>query len=187
MILNSNSLSINEKFGPAGLWCWIEEGDNKYYQIAYYCITWIVVMLNTIFVTLLIWNLRQLNCNDDMIGRYINKLKLYPLIQIISLVPATINRINSLIGNPDYFWMMIIQVIFDSLTGLIFSVVYGFNPNVRTIVYDFFQGFCTKKPNEEEMNNNLDDSVSIDHPNRFRSDSIKMYDDNIITGQHEHN
>lgn len=123
-----------------------------------------------------------------MIGRYINKLKLYPLIQIISLVPATINRIICLCGKEEVFWLMVIQIVFDSLTGLIFSLVYGFNPNVRTIVYDFFQGFCcAKKPNEDEISNNLDDSVSIDHPNRFRSDSIKMYDDNIITGQHDNN
>lgn len=109
------------------------------------------------------------------------------MIQIISLVPATINRIISLCGKDDIFWLMVIQIIFDSLTGLIFSIVYGFNPNVRTIVYDFFHGLCTKRPNEDQINNNLDDSVSIDHPNRFRSDSIKMYDDNIITGQHDNN
>jgi hypothetical protein len=173
------------KFGPAGVWCWIQSENNKSFQIAYYSLTWVVVFLNLIFVSLLIWNLRQLNCNDDMIGRYINKLKLYPMIQIISLVPATVNRIITLCEKEEVFWLMVIQIVFDSLTGLIFSIVYGFNPNVRTIVYDYFKGFCTKNLSEDQIENDLDDSVSIDHPNRFRNNSIKMYDDNIITGQHE--
>jgi len=122
-----------------------------------------------------------------MIGRYINKLKLYPMIQIISLVPATINRIISLAFHKEIYVLMMIQVIFDSLTGLIFSIVYGFNPNVRTIVYDFFTGFCRKKNAVDDIDNSLNDSDSIDHPNRFRNDSIKMYDDNIITSQHDGN
>lgn len=108
------------------------------------------------------------------------------MIQIVSLIPATINRIISLNQDKDYFWLLVIQIIFDSLTGLIFSIVYGFNPNVRTIIYDFFHGIFQKKSNED-INNILNNSDSIEHPNRKRNDSLKIYDDNIITSQHENN
>lgn len=180
------------EFGQAGIWCWIKSGkDDKYiyYQIAYYILTWIIVLLNTLFVILLIWNLRQLNCNDEIITRYVNKLKLYPIIQIISLIPATINRIISLSSeNKHFFCLMVFQVIFDSLTGLIFSIVYGFNPNVRKLIHDYFTGiFSKKKELKENENNNLNDSDSLepDHPNRFRSDS-KIFDDNVVTSQAEY-
>lgn len=67
---------------------------------------------------------------------------------------------------------MIIQVVFDSLTGLVFSIVYGFNPNIRAIIYDFFTGFCSKENLIESESN---DSDSIDHSNRRRIDP-KSYD-----------
>ncbi len=78
---------------------------------------------------------------------------------------------------------MLIQVIFDSLTGLAFSLVFGFNPNIRTLIYDFFVGIFKKKNKINDINNNLNDSDSLDHPNRYRSDSIKICDDNISQTQ----
>ena len=172
------------KFGRAGVWCWIKESEDngsKDLQIAYYIITWFIVILNTIFVVLLIWNLKKIDYSDEMINRYVNKLKLYPIIQIISLIPATVNRIICLAREGEQiFVLVIIQVIFDSLTGLIFSFVYGFNPNVRTIIFDFCTNLCGKKKNENEIENGLNESDSFDHPNRYRSDSIKIYDDHMI-------
>ena len=176
---------MNAKFGQAEIWCWIDS-EFKAYQLAYYIVTWIIVILNTIFVVLLIWNLKQLNCNDEMIKRYINKLKLYPIIQIVSLIPATINRIMYYFYDiKNIFWMAVLQIIFDSLTGLIFSIVYGFNPNVRTIIYDFMERICSKKKNVNPLDkeNSFDDSASIDHPNRYRNDSLKSYQENVLHSQ----
>ena len=176
---------MKAEFGPAEIWCWIRTTkDDKYngFQLAYYILTWIIVFLNTVFVILLIWNLKQLNCNDEMISRYINKLKLYPIIQILSLIPATVNRIMYyFFDRGDIFWLGVLQIIFDSLTGLVFSILYGFNPNVRTIICDFVKGICSKKENVNKIDNSLDDSASIDHPNRYSSESTKLYEENLIT------
>jgi hypothetical protein len=116
-----------------------------------------------------------------MVCRYINKLKLYPIIQIVSIIPATINRVlYYFFDKKDLFWLAVIQIIFDSLTGLIFSIVYGFNPNVRKIIYDLLIRIFLKKKKDNifDKDNSISDSDSIDHPNRFRNSSLMLYNDN---------
>jgi hypothetical protein len=105
-----------------------------------------------------------------MINRYINKLQYYPIVQIICIFPATVNRIMYYYFDHNYvFWMSLIQIIFDSLTGLIFSIVFGFNPNVIMIICEFKEKICSKKKkkNPFDREDSSSDSSSINQPIRY--------------------
>jgi hypothetical protein len=104
---------------------------------------WIILSLNIYFVARLVCLLRkELQDDEELINRYTSKLKWYPLIQIISLLPATISRLYYLATRDNNFYLVLIQCIFDSLTGLMFSLVYGFNPSVRAALVELCRKFA---------------------------------------------
>ena len=155
------------------------------FQIIFYVIIWVIIILNTIFVTLLIKNIKKLNIQDDVIDKYISKLKLFPIIQILSVIPATVNRIIAITMNGKIiFELMMLQIICDSLTGLVYSIIYGFNPNVKSIINDFFEDLFKKKDIEiENLNdeNNKDSRIST---KTLRKNTTKRtFDDRMITNE----
>lgn len=138
-------------------------------------------------MTLLIKNLKKLNIQDEVIDKYISKLKLFPIIQILSVIPATVNRIIAMtMDGKIIFELMILQIICDSLTGLVYSIIYGFNPNVKSIINDFFQDLFKKKVIEieivnEENNKDLRNSSKILRKNTTK----RTFDDRMITNEEQ--
>ncbi len=141
---------LTQTYGPSGVFCWIATQANtpgtKSLTIIYYTFTWLIILLNTFFVIKLILQLRdELKSEIELVDRYTRKLRLYPLVQIISYIPCTINRIYNLSTGGDNFYLMITQIIFDSLTGLMFSFVYGFNASVKKNLSECCVLLCCKK------------------------------------------
>ncbi len=132
------------------MFCWIATQANtsttKTLTTIYYCFTWLIILLNTFFVVKVILLLKkELRSERDLVDKYTRKLRLYPLVQIVSYIPATVNRIYNLSSGRDNFSLMMIQIIFDSLTGLMFSVVYGINASVTKAVCECCESLCCKK------------------------------------------
>ncbi len=115
---------------------------------------------------LLIIKLKKLDGNDEMIKRYISKIQYYPITQIVCLIPKTINLLIYYFDKNFIFWMLIIQIIFDSFAGLIFSILFGFNPNVIMIIYEFKDRIFSKKKKQNplDIEDASSDSSSINRP-----------------------
>jgi hypothetical protein len=107
----------------------------------------VLILFNCFFVIRLIIVLKQeLKNDEDLIEKYTSKLKWFPIIQIISFIPATINRSYEWISGNNSFFLTLIQLIFDTSTGLMFAVVYGFNPAVKQALSECFCSmFCKKR------------------------------------------
>lgn len=156
--------------GPAGLFCWIVvNSDSKQARIAiiaYYAITWFIIVLNIFFVVRVIILLkRELRGEDHLIRKYTNKLTMYPLVQIICFLPTTANRIYILATNKELFFLWYLNAIFDALTGLMFTLVFGFNSSVRNVLIDCIRKICCKKKNKVQcdlVNKTSDSEDNID-------------------------
>ena len=105
---------------------------------------------------------RELKSEEELVRKYTNRLKWYPLVQVISFMPATINRVYNLATNQENFGLLLIQGIFDSLTGLMFALVFGFNSSVKKSFCDCIKLFCCKKRKvaEFDINNNSTETIS---------------------------
>jgi hypothetical protein len=141
---------FTQTYGPSGVFCWIATQANtpgtKSLTIIYYIFTWSIILLNSFFVIKLILQLRdELKCEKELVDKYTRKLRLYPLVQIVSYIPCTINRIYNLSSGGDNFYLMMSQIILDSLTGLMFSFVYGFNASVKKNLSECCTLLCCKK------------------------------------------
>ncbi len=176
----------NDAFGHSGVFCWIqtENGNplNENLIIIYYSLTWFIIFLNCIFVIKVIVQLhKELKNEQDLIDKYTNKLKWYPIVQIISYIPCTIRRIYGLYSPNDNFWILLFQGIFDSLTGLMFALVYGMNVSVKNTVHEFLLKFLGRKKvnlrKESSISEDMEGNLT-DIPNRL-SRSLTYLDESF--------
>lgn len=180
-------LFITKANGSTGIWCWIEETTtaNKIFIILYYCFLWIIIGLNIFFVVKLIYILRkELKYDDDLIDKYTNKLRMFPIIQIVSVLPATINRIYAMANGKEMFAMSLITTICDSTTGLFFSIVYGFNPSVKKALHDTWRKIlrrtATAASNQEQFSIEVN-RHSYDTDGKKRS--LTSLEENVLTDE----
>ena len=64
---------------------------------------------------------------------------------IICVLPSTINRLYTLITGNDSIYLIYIQTVFDSLTGLIVSVIFGLSPAVKDSIKYLCRSIFMKK------------------------------------------
>lgn len=72
----------------------------------------------------------QPELNSDDVIRYTTKLRRYPIVLIITVVPLGIFRIFELYDNDFIFPLEIIQTIIDSSRGILFVIFFGLTPSV---------------------------------------------------------
>ena len=111
----------------------------KLLLIIFYSICWFTVILNIYFFARTKCLLKkELGDDLDLINRYISKLKWFHIVQIMSLLPVTVNKLYYLTSNDKNFILSIIQGIFDGLTGLFFSLLYMNHPSVKNAINELF-------------------------------------------------
>jgi hypothetical protein len=173
--------------GPSGFICFIALFDynpkEMAYTIIFYAWTWLIILFNCFFI-IKVMNLLKSELKDDqnLVDKYSNKLKLYPLVQIISFIPATINRIYNMCTNNDNFTLTLIQCIFDNSDGLMFAFVYGFNNTVRGAISDSFKGIILKFRRGRSGNpaTELEDNNSSKCTNSDNRRTLSFIDDSFM-------
>ena len=125
-------------------WCWIylqdDVLDSKFYrELAYRLTTYylplfiviIIILANYLSVISAIKKSESFFGSNSKVGEaMILKLKLYPLILIISVLPVCILRISSIWIYPTWYFTMISGG-FLSIGGFLNSIVYGLTQDVR--------------------------------------------------------
>ena len=74
---------------------------------------------------------------------------------------------------------MMTQVVFDSLTGVMFSVVYGFNSSVKKAVGDCLKTLCCDKTKQDERKRS-ESLNSVESRNKL-SKSLTHLDETLYT------
>ena len=137
-------LSTNS-YGDAGAWCWIHSktwAETTAWRFTiFYVPLWIAIAFNGYVYWLTTKTLRRLLDvsssveGDDAPQRLealIDRLKYYPLILIICWTLATINRIDNSIHKRQLYALALSSRLFTTLGGLLNSLAYGVNGQVRT-------------------------------------------------------
>ena len=166
-------------FGKSGAWCWLkieDKSENKiiFVIISYGCM-WIFIILNLYFIIKVILTLKSNQKSEEekiLVDKIIKKLRLYPIIMIICIVPATINRLYNLSNNQEIAILFYIQTFFDSLQGLLFAIIFGIDSSIKEVIKQFcstlFKNksstYTTEKSNESESRNynNFESFISIE-------------------------
>jgi len=158
---------INDHYGPAGAWCWIsKQSDNSvawrfatYYIPVYVCIIGLFVVYSYIFITIR----RQIKRWDGMYSAEaerskalmkedIKPLMWYPVVYLLTTICPLIHRIHNAVSSKPNFTLLLLQVIFSPLVGVLNAVVFGMDRetlnrlNLTQMKVAFMQHSGAKKP-----------------------------------------
>ncbi|OMJ88257.1 hypothetical protein SteCoe_9842 [Stentor coeruleus] len=119
-------------------WCWIKDECLKFFVL--YLPLWLVIITNTGIYMVVI---KHLKLASDMhpelkhLGiSMIRKLRMYPIILIISFLPVTMYRIFEFFKADDdkNETFIIVAGMFTCLNGFFNAIVYGCTKNVRNVL-----------------------------------------------------
>ncbi len=174
-------------YGPSDGWCWLDlSSSNKErntlinkFMIIYFCFIWLVVILNSYFILIVIINLHKLKSeeNSQFINRITSRLKWYPVIITILLIPSTVNRVLNLTMNIKLDILIYIQTIADSIQGLIFVLVYTLSPEVKQALAQMCKKYFRKDKTSlyyQSTNRNSQESLNYfsEYDTRKQSQNI---------------
>jgi uncharacterized membrane protein YhaH (DUF805 family) len=132
---------ISQAYGYSQGWCWIDDQDHDYlYRILCFYLILVLIFLFNLLIYIRVWKkiydevLFSLHDeeanqqNSDLVVR----LKLYPLVLLISYLPVLCKRIYETIhpGN-SIFWLTWTGGVMMSLLGFFDALVYGLGRDVR--------------------------------------------------------
>lgn len=164
----SLSSYITGIIGYSGYWCWMDMTTNfnvaRIIYIMAFSFFWSLFFVSFYFIRNVIIFLEK-NYTDktekEIIYKYIKKIRLYPMIQVMCMIPCTLNRFIQLFGQHFIIFDYLI-VIFFSIQGFLYALVFGFNPFIKDRLKEFFQKYCNcclgedqEKKGKEELTTEL--------------------------------
>ena len=149
---------FSDMIGPSGNWCWIKTTDKDtkgfVYVMIVYGIMWLMFFISVCLIVKVVHFLKNLYISQDekeLIIKYTTKLRVFPLIQMLTLIPCTVQRSLDFFGIKIWDWSEYLIIILISSQGFLYAIVYGFNPKVRNKLSQFVQKFiCCRKHEEKE-------------------------------------
>lgn len=118
-------------------WCWLK--NDLYKIILLYVPLWLIIILNSIIYMIVIRKVKsefEVYKEINSLGKsIIRKLRMYPILLIVSFTPVTILRIFETINQSHSENLVIISGIFTCLNGFLNAMVYGCTRQVRELVF----------------------------------------------------
>lgn len=144
-----------KQMGDSGMWCWIKNEDTSgiVFQWIDFCLAYASGIINLTFSIRVISFFNKdntLNPEEKKIGKkLIYKLIRFPIIQLISILPATINRIVALAYKSKIDILFYISLFFECSQGLLIIITYWINEGML----EHFR-LCLKKNEDSSLNPN---------------------------------
>jgi len=145
----------------------------------YYSLNWLFIFINAFYIYKILNLLQYPNYNEReklIIDKYASKLKTYPIVLLICYIPATINRIYTLITGDENFYLYFLHQFFGSLQGFFFAISFGLNSQIQMVIVKIFRKLCGNKQKPKsgkDLNNKLcqDDKEISDYSLQNNSNS----------------
>ena len=80
----------------------------------------------------------------ELIIRVTSRLNLFPIVQIICLLPSTINRFLEIFDLNSIYFDYFVVILINSM-GILYGIIYCLNPNVRDKIRLVFKISCCLK------------------------------------------
>ncbi|PIK35738.1 putative cyclic AMP receptor-like protein A isoform X2 [Apostichopus japonicus] len=137
---------IGDNYGPAGAWCWIQEGSDVWRFVIWYIPLFITIGVLFVLYLMIIYKVNRQDgrwvgsYNPDnerqrqILKEYIRPLKAYPLIFLLLSIFPLINRMQNAFsksGDP-VFALSLLHAASSPLQGFVNAVVYGMDPETRS-------------------------------------------------------
>ncbi|KAJ8038413.1 Cyclic AMP receptor-like protein A [Holothuria leucospilota] len=137
---------IGNHYGPAGAWCWVQEGDDVWRFAVWYIPLFLLIGVMFIVYIIIVYRVNrqaglwQGSYSPDqerqraMLKEFVKPLKIYPLIYMILFIFPLINRLQNAISKSSepIFAITLLHAVSSPLHGFINAVVYGLNPDTRS-------------------------------------------------------
>lgn len=125
-----------DAYASSSGWCWIKDNKLRFYVL--YFPLWIVIMLNTTIYMFVVKHVRfESNLHPELhnLGlSVIRKLRMYPVLLIVSFLPAALLRSLQFLGFETSETFVVIAGAFACLNGFFNAIVYGCTQNVRYVL-----------------------------------------------------
>jgi hypothetical protein len=167
-----SSACINA-IGENGKWCWIDKKFSTSLALLDYLAAWILIIMNIIFACLTMKITNENLHSEEIKNRkeYVKKLSRYPMISFLCWIPATTNRIISMleyVNNTDYdlgFYFEIVNIILFSIQGLLYAIVsftsVESGKNLKYILSKLCCVSCCKKKIDDKPHDDLTEYLSV--------------------------
>ena len=139
------------QMGNSGVWCWIKNKDisGQILQWVSFILAYSSGLINLTFsIRLFIYFTKKKIIEPEEAKKrkgIISKLLRYPIIQIISIFPSTINRIYAVITEKNSIVLGDISLFFEWFQGIFIIITFWINEGFLT----FFTQCCPKKEEQE--------------------------------------
>ncbi len=153
---------LADVLGPSGNYCWIDTDSPRSHKSSkdtlkdvfswiIYSFVWVLIIINFILNYSTIRLLNNLNVSLDekkKIRAFSCKLIRFPIIQIICVIPGTVNRFIAIFYTSSNIPVLqSLQLYFTLTEGLLFAIAYGYNDNVRSILVNTIEKYCCCRNN----------------------------------------
>jgi len=127
-------LYVENAYGAAGQWCWLDVNSYEWRLIAGYIPLWLVWIYSVLVYIRLVYHIRKVFTNNDIPisvktdTRVLRKFLLIPFFFILLNFWGSINRITEMVTQKpqSIFWLILFQAICDPLHGFVNGCLYGF-------------------------------------------------------------
>lgn len=122
----------------------------KVFVLVYFCSEWLIILLNVYFICSIFSFIR--NCSDlleEEKSKYTEKLGWYPIVQICTLTPTSLNRFYMIATHRTNFWLMLVHVVIARSRGILFAVCFGYNSSVKRIIGIYYNRIFNRNSNIE--------------------------------------
>jgi len=179
-------LWLTHRLGDADLWCWILPGQDAYRFGMFYIPLSLVIVYNVITYFMVTRKLKKeqklivkvMEDNNDHTIQ--TSFRWFLLVLLVCWVPAIANRIqNYLYPNSPIFWLYCLHGFFSPLQGLLNSVIYGFNDELRRNYRRFFDRntcCCCKGNNYAALS--VQEKQAAEQWSQHYNDVMREYDQN---------
>lgn len=161
---------FTESYGPAGAWCWLNTRDSNDpaawgWSLTTYIFSWINIIFNIFAVMKCIryFKIRAFevevidNEQANFLKNFCIVLKFFPIIQILSWIFPTINRIYIYTTDKENTVLYSLHAFFGFLTGFLNFIVYSYYYRSIIPIWNCLKKHDDMKENREEnIQNNAD-------------------------------
>ena len=140
----------------------------------YYITNWFFIILNTFLIYKVISILSNAGNKSLTLLLIAHKLKYFPIIHIITILPSTVSRVYNLLDLEPNFTLALLQTIFGSAAGIGYLVVYLLIPQVNQSLKFLFERLFNRQDKSQDINNTSLD-ISSDYSNyKIRNKKVQI-------------
>jgi hypothetical protein len=171
-------------YGPSGKWCWLDTEREymliKVFELFEFVFLWFIIVTN-ISLMIIIKCKRAPNKHEQQrVNSYIRYIISYPIIQLLCILPPTVNRFVYIFTDYEIYYLEDVYVFLVTLQDLLYTLVYILNPAIQKILLKSLKSIFGCESRRTTINRGI--SIKFLNEDKSEHDFTKV--DNAIAKQY---